>query len=446
MSGTNFNKMIDDVRNFSKKVCECFPDTIYYKNWVKVVQNCNINVIKVIDGLLTKNDNIKIAEIGIGCGATTYAIAKMLNNRGEIHIFDFQESVETVKNILNKEGYTNIISHGNSYQRMDSYNFSFLDLLKSNQAFSFDYIFIDGAHTFPVDALAFFLCDLLLKNGGLIEFDDYSWTLQSHIDHNLKAYDMDCSSNFHSFAKRALEDYTEYQRKSPQIAYIVDTIIPLTNRYSEIQPKRLYKKIHQTILSSVNTMSSLPLMTNLEIQLLSSKLENAKNYLEFGAGQSTKFALSFPNINFIYSIESDFSYIKLLINDLKISDKVISGMLHILYANIGPTKDFGYPIEPPNDKYLNYTTNIWNNLPKDFDTILIDGRFRIATTLLSILYINNISTILIHDLNNRPAYHKVLEFVDILDSADSLIACKPKQTIDYKRLNQVIAENLFNCA
>ena len=37
----------------------------------------------------------------------------------------------------------------------------------------FDYVFIDGAHTWMLDALAFLLVDRLLRVGGYVDFDDY---------------------------------------------------------------------------------------------------------------------------------------------------------------------------------------------------------------------------------------------------------------------------------
>jgi predicted O-methyltransferase YrrM len=41
----------------------------------------------------------------------------------------------------------------------------------------YDFVFIDGAHTWDVDALAFALVDRLLKPGGWILFDDLMWNI-----------------------------------------------------------------------------------------------------------------------------------------------------------------------------------------------------------------------------------------------------------------------------
>jgi predicted O-methyltransferase YrrM len=41
----------------------------------------------------------------------------------------------------------------------------------------YDFVFIDGAHTWDADALAFGLADRLLAPGGWVLFDDLDWTL-----------------------------------------------------------------------------------------------------------------------------------------------------------------------------------------------------------------------------------------------------------------------------
>jgi predicted O-methyltransferase YrrM len=41
----------------------------------------------------------------------------------------------------------------------------------------YDFVFLDGAHTWDVDALAFTLADRLLVPGGWLLFDDLDWTL-----------------------------------------------------------------------------------------------------------------------------------------------------------------------------------------------------------------------------------------------------------------------------
>lgn len=90
--------------------------------------------------------------------------------------------------MLNLEGFNNIKTFGSSYKKLDSYNWHLLSLWQNYKQPIFDYVFLDGAHSFPVDALAFFLIDMLLKKGGIIDFDDYNCTHAWHIETNEKKY------------------------------------------------------------------------------------------------------------------------------------------------------------------------------------------------------------------------------------------------------------------
>ena len=43
----------------------------------------------------------------------------------------------------------------------------------------FDFVYLDGAHNWFVDGLAFFLADRLLRPGGWIILDDIDWTYET---------------------------------------------------------------------------------------------------------------------------------------------------------------------------------------------------------------------------------------------------------------------------
>jgi predicted O-methyltransferase YrrM len=58
-----------------------------------------------------------------------------------------------------------------------SYTWRMMRFLEEDPAPRFDLCYLDGAHTWFVDALAFFLADRLLRPGGWIIFDDLDWTV-----------------------------------------------------------------------------------------------------------------------------------------------------------------------------------------------------------------------------------------------------------------------------
>ena len=137
---------------------------------------------------LASTDCRTIAEIGVDQGATSEAILGWLDGRGVLHLFDFDDRLSSVAERLRGKGLTNFVTHGNSRRMLDSYNWSLMTLLQDSPAPFFDYIYLDGAHTWAVDALAFFLVDLLLKPGGYIDFDDYYWTIDGSPTINPRVY------------------------------------------------------------------------------------------------------------------------------------------------------------------------------------------------------------------------------------------------------------------
>lgn len=230
------------------KYKELLPNTIYFDGWVtsNVAYPSKTTLTHLYDHYRSSKgkSDYKVAEIGIGGGVTSCAIAEIIKEAGELHLFDFHESVIKIKKILNLEGYENIVPHGNSFKLQDSYNFGLLDIIRTNGPGYFDYIYLDGAHTFPVDALAFFLCDILLKPGGLIDFDDYGWTIGGHIKSWKEKYDpkrsiYDGVGSFCSFMEAS---FTEKQLEEKHVALIVDDLVKKTGRYEEIKENRIFKK------------------------------------------------------------------------------------------------------------------------------------------------------------------------------------------------------------
>ncbi len=63
------------------------------------------------------------------------------------------------------------------YFEPSSYTWRMMRFLEQDLYETFDFIYLDGSHTWAVDGLAFYLGSLLLKPGGWILFDDLQWTL-----------------------------------------------------------------------------------------------------------------------------------------------------------------------------------------------------------------------------------------------------------------------------
>jgi FkbM family methyltransferase len=187
----------------------------------------NPNATVVIQTLLAAGNKAPmIAEIGVGIGATTLVMAALLDNAGELHLYDFNPKVDELLADLTKVGFTNIRGFGNTNRHWDSYNWTLSRMILDGKRDVYDYIYIDGAHTFGVDALAFVLCDRLLKPEGYLEFDDYSWSFsKSHWMQDIRDQFM-----------------TDEQACTPQVKMVVDLFLNGNAEYTSVQPNRLYRK------------------------------------------------------------------------------------------------------------------------------------------------------------------------------------------------------------
>ncbi len=170
------------------------------------------------------------AEVGVYEGGTAARIAGELRGRGHLHLFDYEDRLRRVGRRLRRAGYRNVTLYPNSRRLMDSYNWSLMELIAEHEEPIFEYVFIDGAHTWALDALAFCLVDKLLVRGGYVDFDDYGWTLGSSPSMNPAVFpDVD-------------RLYTKKQIEQAQVALIVDLLVRRDPRYTEVVPNKVFRK------------------------------------------------------------------------------------------------------------------------------------------------------------------------------------------------------------
>ena len=153
-----------------------------------------------------------------------------------------------------------------------------------------------------------------------------------------------------------------------------------------------------------------PMMGNKDIKLFYKYLDKATHYFEFGSGGSTYQSSLRDNIKSITSIESDREWFT-FIDNKKISK------LNLIYNDLeAETDNYGYPgSDCSQQKMINYSSQILYVKQKP-DLILVDGRFRVACALKS-FYIDD-CFIALDDFLDRPDYHILLEFFDIVNKSN----------------------------
>ena len=188
-----------------------------------------------------------------------------------------------------------------------------------------------------------------------------------------------------------------------------------------------------------------PHMTIDELVLLAEILPKNATILEFGCGGSTQFFYE-HGAEKIISIDSDKGWLEKLLTNPIVSTYYKYGKWLPLYVDIGRVRSWGAPCtKTPRPCWLNYHQHCWRLFSeRDFDLILVDGRFRVACVCQTLLRCGGTDLLFaIHDFRDRPEYHVLLEFIDVINQVDTLGIFKAKAAIDWRKLAVVIQDHQF---
>ena len=201
----------------------------WYPKKLNVGPDGTRSTIDILKKIFRPKEYFRYAEFGIYKADTAKQVCENFSN-SELHLFDFDSAIDEARSKLLMH-QNRIFYYGNTQKYNDSYNWNLGKLiLDYNAKPIFDYCFLDGAHTFAIDALNFFLCDKLTRVGGFIDFDDYHWTLRG-------------SSLDPEKVPEISMQYTEEQISTKQVAFIVDALVKTDKRYKEILKNKVYQKV-----------------------------------------------------------------------------------------------------------------------------------------------------------------------------------------------------------
>jgi hypothetical protein len=168
-------------------------------------------------------------------------------------------------------------------------------------------------------------------------------------------------------------------------------------------------------------------------------LGKSKIYGEYGCGASTVYAIN----NFkgkIISVETDQIWAE------KVRTHISSGIsesVSLNWIDVGPVKEWGYPKTfDKKENFVSYQKEIWKTESPDF--ILIDGRFRVACFLQSIMNCKVGSNIIIDDYYDRSYYHCVEQIIEKKEIYGDRMALFTKENeIDIDKVNRMYEEYKF---
>lgn len=171
--------------------------------------------------------------------------------------------------------------------------------------------------------------------------------------------------------------------------------------------------------------------------LLADLYSNADSVFEWGLGEST-FLADHVGVPRYAGIDSDPLWVDM-------ARKKVSDQFRFYFADIGSTKDWGFPEDKTLSKnILNYQLEPLIVEQEAFDVYMVDGRYRLACALASFLHASarggdkRKTTVLIHDCDyakgggvNRDVYKAADHLLDMVDHSGARLCVykrKPKTT------------------
>jgi hypothetical protein len=190
-----------------------------------------------------------------------------------------------------------------------------------------------------------------------------------------------------------------------------------------------------------------PLMSDKDLLLWETTVRNSSHYFEFGLGASTIAAVGL-HIPKITAVDSDLTWVT-CVRDYIQRAMVLedSHKVDLVHVNIGPTGDWGHPT-------MGSCRHLWNAYPHAIesygfpppDVVFVDGRFRVASALVAMVHCGPDVTVVMHDFTIREQYKHILTYVDVVETAETLVVLRRKAGVRDKVLQEAIAKYQYDSA
>lgn len=168
-------------------------------------------------------------------------------------------------------------------------------------------------------------------------------------------------------------------------------------------------------MAAVATMpfvGDVPSMSAASAAYIASLMSSASCYLEYGAGGTTVHAAK-TGVPHVVSVESDQAWIEAVKH--KVVSQYTKGSVNFICPDIGPTKEWGFPVSETHWKnYSAYPLDAWQICKEKGispDLVFVNGRFRVACFLATILFAKIGCRMLFNEYRDRHQYELIESLV-----------------------------------
>jgi hypothetical protein len=197
------------------------------------------------------------------------------------------------------------------------------------------------------------------------------------------------------------------------------------------------------ILSTLRKMRKLILINRGALfdgddDLFKKYVRNAKNYAEYGCGDSTIWASKNSTAR-IFSVDTSAEWIEIVKRQTDPSRTKLN------WIDCGPVGEWGRPKTLTHrKKFRSYAEAPWISDAKP-DVILIDGKFRILCFLISYINAADGTIIIFDDYNNREMYHVIEEILrpELKCGRQAVFIVPIRKEIEINRAQELVNEFQF---
>lgn len=153
-----------------------------------------------------------------------------------------------------------------------------------------------------------------------------------------------------------------------------------------------------------------PHMPPVVVAFLAERFRTTRCFLEYGAGGSTRMAAA-SGVPFVFSVESDTAFAQEV--ERLVTEEAPGTRLTMVAGNLGRTKSWGRPSDTRScGTWPRYVASVWDDIrtaEESPELILIDGRFRVACFLFSLIQSAPGTTFVFDDYVGRADRYQVVE-------------------------------------
>lgn len=143
------------------------------------------------------------------------------------------------------------------------------------------------------------------------------------------------------------------------------------------------------------------------------RISRCSVYLEYGCGGSTIHAAA--HVEQLFAVDTDAWFLNAVRK--KLAEQPRKATCHLLHADVSRMQQWGWPTRQRRDgttpyNWRTYPWAPWQRLWQEGavpDTILVDGRFRVACAITSLIHLraDSATELLVDDYGERPHYHQL---------------------------------------